>query len=760
MKINVKKNMLLILTIINTLICVFNLGNNIITDFSVLGVLFDLFVVFLAFVPCLLMPLYKKFNHLYYLILFYAFFAFLGLDPATYMVSLVSLVLCYVESVEEKGKLEQIIKRHPIYMSCVIILSGISFLMIGSIFEFFSQLTYGSSMLGELFATIFLFFLILVCRKGYLIYKNNGSVVDALVVSLPFFVYSLYLGCSIFVTNLVEGYSLVSLENIITIILLYLFVGIFEDFLTRGLALNILLDKFGKTKKGIWLSILLSSLFFGLIHFVNIFTGASFEGVLIQVISSICIGVYFSAIYLRSGSVWVPALLHGFYDIAVSCSSFFMIKEVVDINGEYGDAISNYSWGNVIVGFLFILLSLFLLRKKKMNVVYKKLNNMDTGNVSKNSFLDYVLIGFALGAGISYCFISSTSMFQVKEYAYNLYDMIPIYSDYQYEYGLIYRDGDYNYDSLSDEVKLIMVMSNLDKIKDAEEKKSSQEIITYIENSEIEKMMKKIFNEDSRFKYVNFKYSYNTSCIYEEEDSRYKCSTINNEVSNNLKVYSNIDKISFSDDALLEACVYYLVYDESTNTLYADSDLKTVYRYNTTIEEISDGVKYKNNDDNREFWQNIKKNNNDKVPTYKISLDLNDSGDGVHFVNSKFVRESIESTEFVDKKIDNNTNRFSSDKYSFNYNNDLFDVNVINNYLVLKHQGKAVLKIDTIAVNKWLDLYKTMDSISVNLGNNTYQNVDNDYLIYKNDFYIISIYTSDVEMRNELLKIVLGLEFE
>ena len=59
-----------------------------------------------------------------------------------------------------------------------------------------------------------------------------------------------------------------------------------------------------------------------------------------------------SAIYLRSGSVWIVALLHGFYDIVVSIPSFFDVKEIVDVSSEYGDTISNYSWGNLVIGLI------------------------------------------------------------------------------------------------------------------------------------------------------------------------------------------------------------------------------------------------------------------------------------------------------------------------------------------------------------------------------------------------------------------------
>ena len=73
--------------------------------------------------------------------------------------------------------------------------------------------------------------------------------------------------------------------------------------------------------------------------------------------------MYFGAIYLRSGNVWTPAILHGVYDIMVSVPSFFMIEEITTTAEAYGKSISNYSWANVGIGLIFVFLALYLLRK-------------------------------------------------------------------------------------------------------------------------------------------------------------------------------------------------------------------------------------------------------------------------------------------------------------------------------------------------------------------------------------------------------------
>ena len=100
---------------------------------------------------------------------------------------------------------------------------------------------------------------------------------------------------------------------------------------------------------------------------------------------------------------------------------------------------------------------------------------------------------------------------------------------------------------------------------------------------------------------------------------------------------------------------------------------------------------------------------------------------------------------------------FWSDNYSFVYDND-FKVISINNYLVLKYKEETVLKIDIISSDDWLNKYK--ESNNITLGNNIYHNILNDYYIYKDEFYVISIYTEDVVLKNKLLELVSSINFK
>ncbi len=93
-----------------------------------------------------------------------------------------------------------------------------------------------------------------------------------------------------------------------------LFIGVFEELAFRGVIFLAVLRRFGSSPKQIFLSIAATSAIFGLIHLVNLISGGNPAGVLLQVGYSFLIGGMCALALLKTGSIWVPVLLHGLYD--------------------------------------------------------------------------------------------------------------------------------------------------------------------------------------------------------------------------------------------------------------------------------------------------------------------------------------------------------------------------------------------------------------------------------------------------------------
>lgn len=106
-----------------------------------------------------------------------------------------------------------------------------------------------------------------------------------------------------------------ALPLVIYFFIVTLAIGIYEELLCRGLLFNSFKNYFGDTKKGIYLSAILSSLVFGIMHLVNLIWSPSLIiSTICQVIYSTFVGFLFCVIYYRSQNLISCMLLHGIFD--------------------------------------------------------------------------------------------------------------------------------------------------------------------------------------------------------------------------------------------------------------------------------------------------------------------------------------------------------------------------------------------------------------------------------------------------------------
>ena len=91
-------------------------------------------------------------------------------------------------------------------------------------------------------------------------------------------------------------------------------VGFFEEMAFRGCAFMLFLKSRTQSRGKIFLAILLSSAVFGLVHFVNIFFGASLGAVLLQIGYSALIGALCSVVLLLTRNIWACVCLHAVYN--------------------------------------------------------------------------------------------------------------------------------------------------------------------------------------------------------------------------------------------------------------------------------------------------------------------------------------------------------------------------------------------------------------------------------------------------------------
>ncbi|GCE02928.1 CPBP family intramembrane glutamic endopeptidase [Dictyobacter aurantiacus] len=111
----------------------------------------------------------------------------------------------------------------------------------------------------------------------------------------------------------IVAFPLVNRQSSTTIIVLALIaallVGFTEESLFRGLLLQSALPM------GIWPAVLISSVFFGVVHLSNILAGFTWNYVFGQALFAFGFGVLLSGLRLRTGSIWPGILFHAAKDI-------------------------------------------------------------------------------------------------------------------------------------------------------------------------------------------------------------------------------------------------------------------------------------------------------------------------------------------------------------------------------------------------------------------------------------------------------------
>jgi len=132
-------------------------------------------------------------------------------------------------------------------------------------------------------------------------------------------------------------------------------VGFVEETLFRGVILYALARVWGKTKQGIFGSLVLSAFLFGAIHILQGIVGAPLDLMLLVSLEAFVSGFWWGALVLVSGSLWPTVLMH-----TVSNASVLIVAA-----SRPGFALphSGYLWASLLELPL-VLLGIYLLIRK------------------------------------------------------------------------------------------------------------------------------------------------------------------------------------------------------------------------------------------------------------------------------------------------------------------------------------------------------------------------------------------------------------
>ncbi len=230
---------------------------------------------------------------------------------------------------------------------------------------------YGTQMLAELIAGTYALVLLLLFGYGKILKEKGAGFVKAFYIGGFMIGYCFYvLIAQCYVQAMTTDKQLEPFVNILMFVVTMFLIGWAEELVFRGIILNLFLDRFSKTKKGILGAIILSGAIFGGIHLFNIFSGVSVVSAVVQAINAMMLGIIFGAIYARGRNIWVVIVAHAVTDMAALLGSgFFGTGTVVD-------GINSISPLNLVASALLLIPGVILLRGSKLSEMEQRANGM------------------------------------------------------------------------------------------------------------------------------------------------------------------------------------------------------------------------------------------------------------------------------------------------------------------------------------------------------------------------------------------------
>jgi membrane protease YdiL (CAAX protease family) len=152
-----------------------------------------------------------------------------------------------------------------------------------------------------------------------------------------------------------------------------LVVGVVEEFVFRGTIFPLFIKSFTTQKRTLLISAILSSLMFGLVHFVNLFKQPeNMIGITSQVFFATAIGVFFCGLMVRTENILIPCIIHALVNFSFSTGKLKTpIEEFSDVQETSGVDWSSFIPTTLFFLFIFIGGVYMILQADQENILDK-----------------------------------------------------------------------------------------------------------------------------------------------------------------------------------------------------------------------------------------------------------------------------------------------------------------------------------------------------------------------------------------------------
>ncbi len=201
---------------------------------------------------------------------------------------------------------------------------------------------YNTMFISEIVLLIFALVMLAVRKRLNILKPQGKSIIYGIKRGIPIFVVSL-ISLMSSVTGIM-GENL-NIPNLISLIILAITIGMAEEFFFRGFIQGEIVDAYGKSRKQVIMSVVVSGVIFGLVHITNALSGQDIITTLMQVLQASSLGILLGSIYFITKNIWSVVFLHAFYDFAI------MLGEV----NSYKDCINSTDISMIMLIFTFVV---------------------------------------------------------------------------------------------------------------------------------------------------------------------------------------------------------------------------------------------------------------------------------------------------------------------------------------------------------------------------------------------------------------------
>ena len=186
---------------------------------------------------------------------------------------------------------------------------------------------YNTMFISEIVLLIFALVMLAVRKRLNILKPQGKSIVYGIKRGIPIFVVSLISLMSSLTGIMGEE---LNVPNLISLIILAVTIGMAEEFFFRGFIQGEIVDAYGKSRKQVIISVVVSGVIFGLVHLTNALSGQDIITTLMQVLQASSLGILLGSIYFITKNIWSVVFLHAFYDFAIMLSEVNSYKDCIN----------------------------------------------------------------------------------------------------------------------------------------------------------------------------------------------------------------------------------------------------------------------------------------------------------------------------------------------------------------------------------------------------------------------------------------------